>query len=111
MAAKKTKSADAQWEFQLRRLEQSFESRGIQVRREKLSAGPAFKVKSGGCTFSGSKIIFIDRRLSSEQQLTVLIEHVIDAPFELSESELSHLSESKRELIHLRRQALSNQAA
>ncbi|MFN8391648.1 MAG: hypothetical protein U0136_15270 [Bdellovibrionota bacterium] len=103
MAQKKGQSRDLESERQVRSLEHVFRARGISVRREKLCAGPAFKVKSGECLLSGSKLIFVDRRLSAEQQLTVLMEHLIDAPFDVADEELSALSATNRELVRLRK--------
>ena len=105
----KKSKAQSEGEKQLRSLQKVFEGRGIHVRREKLCAGPAFKVKSGDCFFSGERIIFVDLRLSSEQQLSVLIEYLIDAPFELSSEELNFFSASTRDLILSRRQGASQQ--
>jgi hypothetical protein len=55
---------------------------GILVRREKLTRGPSFRVKSGKCMLTGKKLIFIDRRLPLEQQLSMLQEEIgkVEAP-------------------------------
>ncbi len=66
---------------------------------EKLSTGTAFTVKSGGCYFSGENIIFVDRRLPADQQRAVLVEYLIDAPFQLAPEEMGDLPAQARELI------------
>jgi len=96
---------DVELEGTIKVLERSFENRGIKVRREKLCAGPAFKVKSGNCIFSGENFIFVDRRLSADQQLSVLIDYVSDAAFTLSSDELEKIPVRARETILSRRRA------
>lgn len=87
----------------IRFIERLFRKRGVIVRREKLSRGPAFRVKSGDCLLAGNSIIFVDRRLPAEQQLAVLVEYLVDAPFDLPEAELKPLPASTRALIASRR--------
>ena len=94
---------DVELEGTIKVLERSFETRGIRVRREKLWAGPAFKVKSGNCVFSGENFIFVDRRLSADQQLGVLIDYVSEAAFTLSSDELKKIPARTRETIRARR--------
>ncbi|MCC6220503.1 MAG: hypothetical protein IT291_04585 [Deltaproteobacteria bacterium] len=65
-----------------------FESRGVTVRREKLVRGQSFRVKSGKCVFSGQNVIFVDKNLSLDNQKTVLVDHLLQAEFELREDEL-----------------------
>lgn len=98
-------------ETQVRALERAFRSRGVTVRREKLSRGSSFKVKSGGCLLSGEKIIFVDRRLGDDQQLGILLEYVVDLAVGLDESELSQLSPRTRESLAAQRAASERQPA
>ena len=51
---------------------------GLSVRREPLSRGHAFRVKSGHCVFQGSKLVFLDKRLPPERQIGILSELVKD---------------------------------
>ena len=95
----KKSGRDYELEAQLRRVESMFERRGVVVRREKLSAGHAFKVKSGDCYFSGENLIFVDRRLPIEQQLSVLLEYLVEAEFHLDETELALLPEHARGML------------
>lgn len=108
MAAGNSKSSrDLELERMIRSLEKTFASRGFSVRREKLCSGPAFKVKSGNCFFSGENLIFVDRRLPSDQQLNVLLDHLVSLRqtgrgIDLSSEELEHLPAPLREMLEHR---------
>ena len=107
-----SKSAqDVELESGIRALQKSFESRGIRVRREKLCTGPSFKVKSGNCVFSGENFIFVDRRLSSDQQLSVLLEYLTDTSLELTDDELENIPPHTRNTIISRRSTFARQSA
>ena len=88
------KGKDLSEETRFRRLSRLFEDRGVEVRRERLSRGPAFRVKSGSCMLSGKDLIFVDQRLPLDQQLVVLREYLETYNFELSGEELGTLSPS-----------------
>ena len=83
----------------IRKLGKLFERNGVEVRREKLCSGPAFKVKSGNCLFSGKNLIFIDKRLPIDQQLSVLYEHLSESDFQVSEEELEDLPPVAKEYL------------
>jgi len=51
-------------------------SKGIEVRRENLTRGNSFRVKSGLCVLDGGKKIFIDRRMPESEQIRFLSELV-----------------------------------
>lgn len=82
-------------ETRFRRLSQLFESRGIEVRRERLSRGSAFRVKSGSCMLSGKDLIFVDQRLPIDQQLNVLQEYLEAYKFDLTSEEQGNLSSAE----------------
>lgn len=86
-------------ERQFRQISELFTSRGIQVRREKLSRGPAFRVKSGDCALAGDNYIFVDRRLPLEQQAAVLIDYIPAIRSSITEAELEALPQSARALM------------
>ena len=46
---------------------------GIQVRREQLKQGHGWRVVSGTCRLKESSMIFVDRRMSQEDQIAFLI--------------------------------------
>lgn len=101
---------DVELESTIKVLERAFESRSIKVRREKLCAGPAFKVKSGNCIFSGENFIFVDRRLAADQQLGVLLDYLAEAPFSLSSDELEKIPVRARETILARRRGAQEES-
>lgn len=45
---------------------------GIEVRREKLRQGPGWKVQSGSCRVSKNSVVFVDRKLSLDEQAVFL---------------------------------------
>lgn len=89
----KVKSAkEREEELQVKKLVELFNRRGWSVRREKLSRGSSFRVKSGNCLFSGQNLVFVDRRLPVQQQLSVLIDYALELDFKIAEDELAELS-------------------
>ena len=46
--------------------------RGFSVRREKLKQGFGWKVMSGSCTLESEAIIFVDSRMTQEDQIAFL---------------------------------------
>ncbi len=73
--------------------------RGIAVRREKLSRGHSYRVKSGDCVFSGENMVFIDKRLPLEQQQSVIVDYLIDQRIAPNNEELEQLSTRTRALF------------
>ncbi len=63
-------------ESQIKTMCQSLSAMGITVRREKLARGQSFRVRSGNCVFSGDNLVFVDRRLPLEQQISVLSDYL-----------------------------------
>ena len=61
---------------------------GFDVRREKLSRGDSFRVKSGRCSFKDKNLLFIDTRLPAEQQLSILADYLATSGIKLAEDEL-----------------------
>ena len=59
-------------EKELRDFVKALRSAGVDVRRENLSRGLSYRVKSGDCRLEGQDILFIDRRLPAEQQRLLL---------------------------------------
>lgn len=90
---------ERQGEMRLRQLGEIFEKRGIVVRREKLSRGRSYRVKSGDCLFSGGKFLFVDRRLPVEQQISLLVDYILEYQFELEEEEKQVFSSHTSSLI------------
>ncbi|MCB0325498.1 MAG: hypothetical protein KDD69_18075 [Bdellovibrionales bacterium] len=86
-------------EQQLRSLAEVFAKRGVTVRREKLSRGTNFRVKSGECELSGNPHVFVDKRLPLDQQITVLVDYLVDFEFRLNEGEAEDFSTQTRALL------------
>jgi hypothetical protein len=62
----------------LKLLIESLKELGWVVRREKLTRGPSYKVKSGSCKLFGDKVVFIDRQLPVPQQHAFLEEFLAE---------------------------------
>ncbi len=88
---KQRNAKEVEEERQLKQLASILEKHGVTVRRENLSRGSSFRVKSGGCYFSGEKILFLDKRLPLSQQKAVLIDHAVELELKLEATELEQL--------------------
>ncbi|HMO17516.1 MAG TPA: hypothetical protein PKA63_08360 [Oligoflexia bacterium] len=69
---KKISAFERECESQIKEIIKKYSRLGLSIRRENLTRGPSFKVRSGRCTLTGGQVIFIDRRLSAENQLSIL---------------------------------------
>ena len=74
-------------------------NRGFDVRREKLSRGDSFRVKSGECSFKDKKLLFIDTRLPAEQQMSILTDYLVASELKFTEEELDTLPPSVRAVV------------
>lgn len=74
MAIKKIvkKTFDSKKEANIRVLISDIEALGVQVRREELKRGLGFRVMSGRCRAFDKAMIFLDRRLSQDEQIDFL---------------------------------------
>ena len=72
--AKKTSvtSKDPKKEAVFDNLREQLEEAGFQVRREQLKRGPGWKVLSGSCVAKGERLLFVDRRMSQDEQIAFL---------------------------------------
>jgi hypothetical protein len=102
MAPKVKSKLEREADRQLRILGKILEGRGISVRREKLSRGPAFRVKSGECIYTGKPHLFVDRRLPSEQQISLILDFFQECEISLEESEVEELSDKVRRQLENR---------
>jgi hypothetical protein len=71
----------------------------LEVRREKLTRGDSFRVKSGECNFKDKKIVFIDARIPIEQQVSALVDYLVTSKIQFNSDELSELPQNIRNLI------------
>jgi hypothetical protein len=90
---------EAREERELRSIVGLLRARGITVRREKLTRGVAFRVKSGSCEVFGDDVLYVDKNLSPKQQISIMIDYLLDHQVELSREELELLSASNRALF------------
>jgi hypothetical protein len=96
---KKSTETEKEEERQLRSLSSALKRQGVEVRRESLTRGHAFNVKSGGCVFSDQPHIFVDRRLPVSQQVGILVDFVLEKKLVLTDEEMSRLSSSTKSLL------------
>ncbi len=61
-------------ETEIRNLIQQLQGAGLEIRREKLRSGSGWRVLSGSCRLAEKRLLFVDRRLSQDEQLAVLRE-------------------------------------
>lgn len=78
----------------LKRFSSILTTKGISIRREKLVSGSSFRVKSGHCKLSGDNFLFLDNRLPSSQQLSILTDFATERAIRFKENELEGLSET-----------------
>jgi len=81
------------------------EATGVTVRREKLSRGPAYKVRSAGCQFLGDNVIFVDKGLPEDQQVAVMLNYLIELDVSLAEEDLALLSPANQDFLRSRKAA------
>lgn len=71
-----SKNFEKECESKIRSIIKQLATNGLEIRRENLTRGPNFKVKSGKCDLGGKPMVFLDRRLPLETQLQMLEEHI-----------------------------------
>ena len=99
MAKTKKSEKEKEIEREIKNLSKIIESKGIRVRREKLSRGNSFKVRSGNCILTGTDHVFLDKRLPADQQMMLLFEVFGQKELTLSAEEASILSDKSRSLL------------
>lgn len=80
---KKTRhnAATKEIESKIKEISKKLVDKGVILRRENLTRGPSYRVRSGRCFVnkldSGKKdCLFIDKRLSAQQQLEIIEERI-----------------------------------
>ena len=98
--SKKTKTvSQKQDEEQIRNLSRSLQELGVTVRREKLTRGHSFRVKSGGCYLSDQQTLFVDKNLHIAHQLSVLIDFIVERKIEIPQDVIDDMSPQVRSLL------------
>lgn len=66
-------SRDPRKEAAIKELGSVLEGAGYRVRREQLKQGYGWRVLSGSCRYEEQALIFVDRRLSQDDQISFLL--------------------------------------
>ena len=77
---------------QVRILKKIIEKSGIQVRRENLTRGNSYRVKSGICMHDNTQLFFVDKRLPFAQQISMLTDLIIDYSIHIDADDLENLN-------------------
>lgn len=81
--SKKKRTLRASWtpaqERRYKELVVQLEAAGVKVRREELKRGHCWKAQSGACRSLGDRFVFIDSRLSADDQVAFLAAQVREA--------------------------------
>ncbi|MBX7145060.1 MAG: hypothetical protein K1X79_11460 [Oligoflexia bacterium] len=80
---------DPEKERKFKKLSELLSAGGYTVRREKLKQGHGWKVVSGACTALGQRLVFVDQRMSQDDQLAFLRNIAQTAGIQLPETETS----------------------
>jgi len=102
MAGRKKTKQELAAEREIRALRAAIERSGVKVRREKLSRGISYRVKSGECEYAGEGHIFVDRRLPLDRQIDILLDSLVDNECSLEKTEISHLSKQTLDILETR---------
>jgi hypothetical protein len=72
------------------------EGAGYEVRREKLKQGAGWKVLSGSCRCGDERLVFVDRRLSQEDQIAFVTSRISQLGVVPQSTQLERLPEAVR---------------
>jgi hypothetical protein len=97
MAARIRSVKESKDEERIKDLCRAFCRKGIKIRRENLTRGQSFRVRSGDCLFSGERVLFLDRRLPAEQQLSMLFDYIAGCEIDLDEDQRGIAASSDEE--------------
>lgn len=67
---------------------------GYVVRREKLKAGPGWRVVSGMCRKDDNKLIFVDRRMTQDDQILFLASRISALKVHFPKDKVSSIPEN-----------------
>lgn len=99
---KKKKSShkkDPKKESYFRGLSVVLQQHGIEVRRERLKQGFGWRVASGSCVARDQKIVFVDSRMSQDDQVSFLFSEILERGLHLTSEQLELLPEHYREQL------------
>ena len=72
---------------------------GYQVRRERLKQGCGWKVVSGSCRSINDHLIFVDKKLPQDDQITFLLSKISNLGLKLDEAQLQELPQKWRAVL------------
>lgn len=90
---KKVITYDPQKEKIINMLSSILDDAGFHVRREKLKQGYGWKVLSGSCCLERQDLIFVDRRLPQDEQLSFIVSKIIALKIDIKPESLLGLPE------------------
>ncbi len=96
---KPTQVRDPKKEIIFRLLARQLEGQGFDVRRELLRQGHGWKVSSGSCSADGKRYLFVDRRLTQDEQISFLLNQINDMNIEMPEAVLEQLPDPVRHCL------------
>ncbi len=90
----KIERRDPQKESVYRGLASILTENGYIVRREELRRGIGFSVSSGNCRLATDNLVFVDRRLSQDEQIAFLTDRIIGLGVKPSVASVAGLPEN-----------------
>ena len=96
---RKVATRDYKKEAVFRKLSQILTDGGITVRREKLKRGHGWRVMSGSCKFEQEDLLFVDQRLSQDDQINLLISKLAGLKLDIAPETLGELPERIQKLV------------
>jgi hypothetical protein len=88
---KKAPAKDSKKESHYRQLVSILCDAGYRVRRERLKQGHGWKVASGSCCAEGENYVFLESRLSQDDQIGFLIARIRELEIEVTDEQLEGL--------------------
>jgi hypothetical protein len=82
-----------------RQLGKILEAAGVKVRREKLRQGPGWRAHSGACMADKTPMIFVDSRLTVDDQVNFLVGEIRERKVKPSDESMAALPETVQRLI------------
>lgn len=82
-----------------RQLSKILEAAGVKVRREKLRQGPGWRAHSGACMADKTPLLFVDSRLTTDDQVNFLIGEIRERKVQPSAESMAALPETVQRLL------------
>ena len=82
-------------------------SSGFTVRREDLKQGPGWRAVSGSCRLEQQRLIFIDKKLPQDEQITFLVQRMTTLGVKMDPEKFAELPEKIREMFAAREESIA----